>query len=65
MTDSEKVIEYEIQIADMLHAIQERLNELEGKELDDFQQGRHLAFTEMFEIINTRHGIIKELINED
>lgn len=65
MTDSEKIIEYEIQIADMLHAIQERLNELEGKELDDFQQGRHLAFTEMFDIINTRHKMILELIADE
>ena len=65
MTDSEKVIEYEIQITDMLHAIQDRLNELKGKDLDDFEKGRELAFTEMFEIVNTRHQIILELIEDE
>ena len=65
MTDSEKVIHYELHIEDMLHAIQDRLDELRGKDLDDFEQGRQLAFTEMFEIIHTRHQIILELIADE
>ena len=65
MTDKEKVIEYEIHIRDMLHAIQDRIDELKGQHLDDFEKGRQLAFTEMFDIINTRHQIILELISDE
>lgn len=65
MTDRDKIIQYETHIEDMLHAIQDRLDELNGKNLDDFEKGRKLAFTEMFEIINTRHQIILELIADE
>ena len=65
MSDKDKVVEYEIQIADMLHAIQERLNEFDGQTLDEFEQGRHLAYTEMMDIIKTRHRIILDVISDD
>lgn len=67
MTDKEKVVEYELQIEDMLHAIQERLDELNGKskDLSEFEQGRQLAFTEMMDIIKTRHEMILEVLSEE
>lgn len=64
MTDSEKVVEYELQIEDMLHTIQERLSEFNGKDLDEFEQGRQLAYTEMMDIIKTRHNMIMDVISE-
>ena len=65
MTAEEKVIEYELQIEDMLRAIQERLDEFTEGPLDVFEQGRHLAYVEMMDIIKTRHQMILELIEED
>lgn len=67
MSDKEKVVEYETQIEDMLHAIQERLEELESgkKELSEFDQGRLLAFTEVTDIIKTRHEMILEVLTEE
>ena len=64
MSDKDKVIEYELQIEDMLHAIQERIGELEGKKLSEFEEGRLLAFTEMMDIIKTRHKMILKIIKE-
>lgn len=66
MSDKDKVIEYELQIEDMLHALQDRLDELDkAKDLDDFEKGRQLAFTEMMDIIKNRHKMIMDVINED
>ena len=65
MTINEKTIAYEMHIEDMLHAIQERMDEMKDIELDDFEKGRQLAFTEMWEIITTRHNMILDLISED
>lgn len=66
MTDKEKVVEYELQIEDMLHAIQERLAELEGKKkLTDFERGRLLAFTEVADIIATRHQMILDVLEDE
>jgi hypothetical protein len=50
----------------MLHAIQERLDELDNhsKELSEFEQGRQLAFTEVLEIIKTRHEMIWEVLSD-
>ena len=64
MTDRDKVLAYELHIEDMLHALQDRLSELEGKELTEFEQGRYLAYTEMFEIIKTRHQIIEDVLTD-
>ena len=64
MNAEDKVIEYELQIEDMLHALQERLGEFEGKKLDAFEQGRQLAYTEMMEIIETRHKMIMDVISD-
>ena len=58
MSGESKVAVYETHIADMLKTIQESLDELRGKELDDFELGRQLAFIEMCEIIKTRHKMI-------
>lgn len=65
MSDKEKVIEYEVQIEDMLHAIKARLSEFSGKKLDEFEQGRRLAYTEMMDIINTRHSMILEVLGDE
>lgn len=61
----QKVVEYELQIEDMLHAFQERLAELEGKkDLTDFERGRLCAFTEVSDIIATRHQMILDVLEE-
>ncbi len=65
MTSNEKTIAYEMHIEDMLHAIRERMDEMKNKNLDDFEKGRQLAFTEMWEIITTRHKMILDLISDD
>lgn len=66
MNDKEKVVAYEMHIEDMLNVLIERLAEFEGMdELEPFQQGRHLAYIEMIDIIKTRHGLILELLETD
>ena len=66
MSDKDKVIEYELQIEDMLHTIRARMEELANAEkLDDFQQGRQLAYFEMMEIIQNRHKMILDVLSED
>lgn len=65
MANDNKSAVYETEIEDMLKAIQERLDELSGKKLDDFDQGRQLAFIEMLEIIKTRHQVIMDVLKED
>lgn len=65
MTDKDRILAYELHIEDMLHALQDRLCELEGKDLTEFDQGRYLAYTEMFEIIRTRHQIIFDVIDDE
>lgn len=65
MNAEDKVVEYELQIEDMLHTLQERLDEFQGKKLDDFEQGRKLAYTEMMDIIKTRHKMILDVISEE
>lgn len=67
MSDKEKVVEYELQIEDMLHALQERLDELNGqsKDLSEFEQGRQLAYTEMMDIIKTRHKMILDVLSDE
>jgi hypothetical protein len=63
MTDKDKVIEYELQIEDMLKAIQENLDELtQQKDLSEFEQGRQLAYEEMLDIIKTRHSMILDVL---
>lgn len=65
MTDGEKVIEYELQIEDMLHDLQDRLGEFENMEnMDDFEKGRQLAYTEIMDIIKSRHEMIMEVLSE-
>ena len=65
MNDKEKVIEYELQIEDMLKTLQERLDEFKGdaKKLGEFEQGRQMAYTEMVDIIKTRHKMILEVLS--
>ena len=64
MSDKEKVIEYELQIEDMLHTIQQRIAEMESNNRNEFEDGRYLAYTEMMDIIKTRHKMIMEVISE-
>ena len=62
----DRVAVYETNIEDMLCVIKERLDELNAtQQLDAFEQGRQLAYTEMWEIIQTRHQIIMEVLSED
>lgn len=66
MNDKEKVVEYELQIEDMLHALQGRLDEFkDSKKLTEFEQGRQTAYLEMMDIIKTRHKMIMEVISEE
>lgn len=66
MSEKDKVIEYELQIEDMLHALQERLDELEKtKNPSEFEQGRQLAYTEMMDIIKTRHEMILDVLSDE
>ena len=59
----DKVAVYEANIEDMLLVIKDRLDELKDiQQLDAFEQGRLLAYTEMWEIIQTRYQIIMELL---
>lgn len=65
MGDKEKVIQYELQIEDMLKTLQERLDEFGNpKEISEFEQGRYTAYIEMMDIIKTRHEMIFDVINE-
>lgn len=63
MNDHEKVVEYELQIEDMLHTIQERLDEFDG-DLSEFEQGRQMAYIEMMDIIKTRHEMIMRVLED-
>lgn len=66
MNSEDKVIEYELQIEDMLHVLQDRLNEFDKMELmGDFEKGRQLAYIEMMDIIRTRHKMILEVLSEE
>lgn len=65
MSDSEKIVEYELQIEDILHTLQSRLDEFTIKnDLDDFEKGRQLAYQEIMEIIQTRHSMIMDVLGE-
>ena len=62
----DRIAVYEANIEDMLRVIKDRLDELNATQpLDTFDQGRQLAYTEMWEIIQTRHQIIMEVLSED
>lgn len=66
MDDREKVIEYELQIEDMLCTIQERLDEFEAEGLlTEFERGRQTAYLEMMDIIRTRHQMILEVLEAE
>lgn len=65
VSDKEKVVTYELHIEDMLRVLKERLSELnESTDLDEFQQGRQLAYEEMLDIIRTRHKMIWEMFED-
>lgn len=62
----DRIVVYEANIEDMLHVIMERLQELnQATMLTDFEKGRQLAYTEMWEIIRTRHSIIMDILNDN
>jgi len=66
LTDKDKVIEYELQIESMLKALIERLSEFDTtSQLTDFEQGRQLAYQEMFEIIQTRYQMIFDILSQE
>ena len=61
----DRIAVYEANIEDMLRVIKDRLDEFMGvQQLDAFEQGRRLAYTEMWEIIQTRHQIIMEVLDD-
>ena len=61
----DRIAVYEANIEDMLRVIKGRLDELKGvQQLDTFEQGRRLAYTEMWEIIQTRYQIIMEVLDD-
>lgn len=65
MSDREKAIEYEMHIEDMLNVLKQRLSEFDGRDgLDAFEQGRQLAYTELMDIIETRHKMILDVIKD-
>lgn len=65
MTDNEKAVEYELHIEDMLKTLQERLAEFgDAKDLSEFEQGRQIAYTEILDIIETRHKMILSVLDE-
>lgn len=62
----DRIAVYEANIEDMLRVIKVRFDALNASQpLDAFEQGRQLAYTEMWEIIQTRHQIIMEVLSED
>ena len=63
MTNEQKIVQYEMQIEDMLNVLKQRLSEFNG-ELDEFAQGKQLAYTEIMDIIKTRHKMILDVISE-
>ena len=48
----------------MLNTIQMRLDEFNGSDLSEFQQGRQTAYLELMDIIKTRHEMILSVIGE-
>ena len=63
MNSEEKIVQYEMQIEDMLRTLQERLDEFgTGENLSEFEQGRQLAYLEMTDIIKTRYEMIFDLL---
>lgn len=65
MDNNNIVISYELHIEDMLHTLNARLAELECQtDLSDFEQGRKLAYIEMMDIINTRHRMILDILED-
>lgn len=66
MTDDRKVVEYELQIEDMLRTLQSRMDEFDSPEkLSEFEQGRQTAYFEMMDIIKTRHEMILEVLSDE
>ena len=66
MEKYEKIAVYETQIEDMLHALQDRLDEFKGsKKLTAFEEGRQTAYLEMMDIIKTRHKMIMEVLSDE
>lgn len=61
----EKAAVYEMHIEDMLHVIKDRLDAYENiQSMSEFEQGRYLAYTELWDIIHTRHSIILEVLDD-
>lgn len=64
--DNQKIATYEVFIQDMLNVFKERYTELsQNKKLDEFQEGRKLAYWEILDIIKTRKDLISEMLEEE
>ena len=65
MTDSERVNAYELQIEDFLRELQKRLEEFdEENKLSSFEQGRQLAYFEVQDMLKTRYGLLREILED-
>jgi len=65
VSDREKVIEYELQIEDLLNSIKARISEFDsGETLDEFEDGRKFAYCEIMDMIENRYQMIHEVIEE-
>ncbi len=67
MDEQEKVNTYELFIEDMIHAFQERFNELDVKydSLTEYESGRWMAYKEIIDIIKTRKDQISEMLSDE
>ena len=63
MTDEQKIVQYETQLEDLMNVLEERLSEFCG-ELDEFEQGRQLAYNEITDLIKTRYKMIIDLTRD-
>lgn len=65
MNDRDKVIEYELQIEDLLNAIKVRISEFpQDGTLDEFEDGRKCAYYAIMDMIASRYQMIHEVIAE-
>ena len=63
MGEENRIAVYETFLEDMLKAMRERLDELNGQELDAFEKGRQLAYMEILDMIQTRYQTIWEVLD--
>lgn len=63
MEDSKSGI-YEMQLSDLMRAIEERYAEIDPSE-SSFEDGRKEAYEEIIDMVKTRYKMIYELLEEE